>query len=150
MGCRVHSSYNVMVNLEQHNTIDKSVHPGVFTYVRIAIIYQIVNNQVFITSNTNWSPTIAFHEHAPSVVVFQFEDFNYGRRITTIFLFNNCSSAWFFFITYNNTVLEYMHLESLIDVLIYKLHYGFGGFRLLTLSRRRMLVKRNLRKSCFS
>ena len=78
---------------------------------------------------------VAFHEHAPSVVVFQFEDFNNGRRITTIFLFNNCSSAWFFFITYNNTVLEYMHLESLIDVLIYKLHYGFGGIRHLTLSR---------------
>ena len=69
-------------------------------------------------------------------VVFHFDDFNYGRRITTIYLFNNCNSAGFFSITYNNTVLESVRLKSLIDVLICKLHYGFGGIRQLMLSRK--------------
>ena len=42
----------------------------------------------------------------------------------------------FFPITYNNTVLESVRLKSLIDVLICKLHYGFGGIRQLMLSRK--------------
>ena len=67
-------------------------------------------------------------------VVFHFDDFNYGRRITTI-LFLIIVTQLVFSIAYNNTVKVPVRLKSLIDVLICKLHYGFGGIRHLTLSR---------------
>ena len=66
--------------------------------------------------------------------VFHYDDFHYGRRITAI-LCLIIATQLVFSITYNNTVKVPVCLKSLIDVLICKLHFGFGGIRHLTISR---------------
>ena len=53
-----------------------------------------------------------------------------------VLLTSNCINAReSIFPPFTNTVYEHVRLKSLIDVLICKLHYGFGGNRLPTLSK---------------
>jgi hypothetical protein len=68
---------------------------------------------------------VYFHNSSFEVnsVVFHFDDFNYERRITTIFFFNNCNSAGFF----HSAVSTHLNHRK---IFLFATRYGVGSLNI--------------------